>query len=133
MCVAVDKEQVVAGFINTHKDGMKFNIDDINRYILSLWNCGCGPVRLNFVREELLYYLDLCEGVCLRKTADGYIIDKSFLSDEMTEKEKKFFYNDKDLAKSFDLFCRLQVDIRTPRFLLDAMGYRFIYAERTVI
>ena len=127
MCVAVEKEQVVAGFINRNKDGMDFTLKDIDAYILSLWNAGCGPIRLNFTIKELKNYLERCDGVCLRITSDGYRIDKSFLSTKMTKQEQEFLHNDKNLAKSLDLFCRLQVDIRTPRHLLDVMGFRFIY------
>ena len=128
MSVAVDKEQVVAGFINRNKDHLEFTLEDVNAYILSLWNAGCGPIRLNFTSQELKNYLDKCDGVCLRIRKNGqYTIDKSLLSTKMSEKEKIFLRNDKELAKSFDLFCRLQVDIRTPRYLLDAMGFRFIY------
>ena len=127
MCVAIDKEQVVAGFINQNKDGFDFTLHDIYDYISSLWNAGCGPIRLNFKRQELQNYLESCNGICLRITPQGYKIDKSLLSEEMTPKEKEFLNNNKDLAKSFDLFCRLQVDLRTPRHLLDAMGFRFIY------
>ena len=128
MCVAIDKEQVVAGFINQNKDGLDFTLHDIYDYISSLWNAGCGPIRLNFKRQELQNYLESCNGICLRITPQGYKIDKSLLSEEMTPEEKEFLHNNKDLAKSFDLFCRLQVDLRTPRHLLDAMGFRFIYA-----
>lgn len=143
MCVAVEKEQVVAGFINRNKDGLDFTMRNINDYVLSLWNAGCGPIRVNFTDQEMRDYLDRCDGVCLRITPEGYKIDKSLLSSEMSEEEKKFFQDsedldsedldsenlgDKELAKSLDLFCRLQVDLRTPDSLLDAMGYRFIYA-----
>lgn len=128
MCVAIDKEQVVAGFINRNKDGLDFTLHDIYDYTSSLWNAGCGPIRLNFKRQELQNYLESCNDVCLRITPQGYKIDKSLLSEEMTPEEKEFLHNNKDLAKSFDLFCRLQVDLRTPRHLLDAMGFRFIYA-----
>lgn len=127
MCVAVDREQVVAGFVNRNKDGLEFTLDDVYHYIKSLWNAGCGPVRLNFTRYQMECYLKLCEGVCLRITPNGYRIDKSLLSDQMTDEEREFLHNSKELAKSFDLFCRLQVDLRTPRPLLDAMGFRFIY------
>lgn len=128
MSVAVDKEQVVAGFVNRNKDHLEFTLEDVNAYILSLWNAGCGPIRLNFTQQELKNYLDQCDGVCLRIRKDGYTIDKSLLSTKMSEREKVFLHNDEELAKSFDLFCRLQVDIRTPRHLLDAMGFRFLYA-----
>ena len=128
MCLAVDKEQVVAGFVNRNPDGREFTIDTIYNYISSLWNAGCGPIRLNFTRQEMFNYLNRCNGVCLWITPHGYRIDKTLLSDKMTEEERKFLHNDKELAKSFDLFCRLQVDFRTPGRLLDAMGFRFIYA-----
>ena len=53
MSVAVDKEQVVAGFVNRNNDKLEFTLDDVYSYILSLWNAGCGPVRLNFTRQEM--------------------------------------------------------------------------------
>ena len=128
MCVAVEKEQVVAGFVNRNNDGLEFTLLDIDDYILSLWNAGCGPIRLNFKRQELLNYLNQCDGVCLQITPCGYRIDKSLLSAEMTPEESEFLNDDEELAKSFDLFCRLQVDLRTPSSLLDAMGYRFLHS-----
>ena len=128
MCVSVEKEQVVAGFINRNKDGMDFTLDNIDTYIMSLWNAGCGPIRLNFTRQELRDYLDRCDGVCLKKIPDKYRIDKSLLSSEMTDDEAVFLHYNTALAKSFDLFCKLQVDLRTPHNLLDAMGFHFIYA-----
>ena len=36
MSVAVDVEQVVVGYVNTHQDGTRFVVDDINQYIISL-------------------------------------------------------------------------------------------------
>jgi hypothetical protein len=129
MAYAINVEQVVAGFVNTHKDGLQFDLKDVQNYTLHLWNCGVGPLRLNYTNAELENYLDLCIGVCLQRSPKRWKIDKSLLSDEMSPKEAKFLHNDKDLAKSFDLFYRLQVDIRTPHMLLDAMGFRFIYSE----
>ena len=126
IAVAVDRELVVCGYINTHKDGTEFTIDNIYDYIGRLWNAGCGPIRLNFTRDQMYYYLDKCEGICLDKTYNGYRINKSYLSDAMTPEEAKLFHNNKELAKSFDLWCRLQVDLRTPNRLLDAMGYHFL-------
>lgn len=127
MCVAVETEQVVAGYVNRNRNGTEFNLDDIENYIGTLWNAGCGPIRLNFTRDEMSRFLDACDGICLRKTVTGWQIDKELLSDEMSPKERELMHGDKELAKSFDLFCRLQVDFRTPYRLLDAMGYRFLY------
>lgn len=128
MAVAVDENLVVAGFVNTHKDGTLFDLDSIYNYIGVLWNAGCGPVRLNFTRDQMTRFLDSCDGICLKKTTDGWRIDKSLLSNAMTEKERELLRDSKELAKSFDLFCRLQVDWRTPNRLLDAMGFRYLYA-----
>lgn len=128
MCIAIEKEQVVAGFVNRNKDGAEFTMRDIDDYIRSLWNAGCGPVRVNFTDREMRDYLDRCDGVCLRITPRGYRIDKSLLSSEMTQEEREFLQGDPELARSLDLFCRLQVDLRTPNSLLDAMGFRFMYA-----
>lgn len=128
MCVAVDIEQVAAGYINRNKTGTSFTLEEIYNYIGTLWNAGCGPIRLNFTRDEMTRFLDSCVGICLNKTENGWLIDKSLLSSEMSEKERELMHGDPDLAKSFDLFCRLQVDFRTPNRLLDAMGYRFLYS-----
>ena len=129
MCLIVERENVVAGFINTNSDGLEFTLKDIDAYILSLWNIGCGPLRLNFRQRDLVNYLNRCKGICLDITNDGWKINKSYLSDKfISPMEKEFLHNDKNLAKSMDLFCRLQVDIRTPRLFLDAMGFRWTYA-----
>lgn len=127
MAYAIDKNTVIAGFVNTHKDKTEFDLNDIYDYILSLWNAGVGPIRLNFTKIEMKYYLEACVGVCLQRTSDHYYIDKSLLNDKMSKKEANLLNNNKELAKSFDLWCRLQVDLRTPRMLLDAMGYKFLY------
>ena len=129
MSVAVDKEQVIAGFININEDGLKFSVEDVYDYITSLWNAGCGPVRINFKKNELINYINRCNGICLRKIGfQCWRIDKSLLSDQMSPEEREFLNDNKELAKSFDLFCRLQVDLRTPNYLLDAMGFKFVYA-----
>ena len=129
MSVAVDKEQVIAGFININEDGLKFSVEDVYDYITSLWNAGCGPVRINFKKNELINYINRCNGICLRKIGfQCWRIDKSLLSDQMSPEEREFLNDNKELAKSFDLFCRLQVDPRTPNYLLDAMGFKFVYA-----
>lgn len=129
MSVAVDKEQVIAGFININEDGLEFSVEDIYDYITSLWNAGCGPVRINFKKNELINYINRCNGICLRKIGfQCWRIDKSLLSDQMSPEEREFLNDNKELAKSFDLFCRLQVDLRTPNYLLDAMGFKFVYA-----
>ena len=129
MCIAVEKEEVVAGFINNREDGLVFSVDDVYEYIRSLWNAGCGPVVLNFKRIELIYFLDDCDGVCLRKAAgiDRWQIDKSLLNHEMTPDEYDFCYGDKELAKKFDLFCKLQIDPCLCGNMLDALGFRFIH------
>lgn len=127
MCIAIEKEQVVAGFVNQNSDGTEFTIDQVNDYIMSLWNAGCGPIRLNFTQQELRDFLESCRGICLSSTHPGYVIDKSNLSSDMTEQERKALRNDKKLADSFALFCKLRVDLRTPDRLLDFMGFRFMY------
>lgn len=128
MCVAIEKEQVVAGYVNRHDDGWEFTLDDINQYIVSLWNAGCGPIRLNFTQQELESYLDRCDGICLTKTAGGYMVDKTNLNIELTPEEREILCDDEELTKSYALFCKLHVDLRTPDGLLDAMGFRFMYA-----
>ncbi len=127
MCVAIEKEQAVAGYVNRHADGTEFTIQQVNDYIISLWNAGCGAIRLNFTQEELRDYLDSCRGICLSTTEPGYVIDKSGLDFAMTPEESRFLNNDAGLARSFALFCRLKVDLKTPDRLLDAMGFRFMY------
>lgn len=128
MCVAVEKEQVVAGYVNQHDDGFLFTLDDLNEYILSLWNAGCGPIRLNFTQQELQGYLNRCDGICLSNTVDGYVVNKAHLNIDLTQEEAALLHDDEGLAKSYALFCALQVDLRTPDRLLDAMGFQFMYA-----
>ena len=128
MCVASEKEQAVAGYVNRHKDGWEFTIQHLNDYIMSLWNAGCGPIRLNFTQQELRDYLESCRGICLSSTRAGYVIDKSGLDFVMTEEERSFLNDDPKRAQSFALFCKLRVDVKTPDYLLDAMGFRFMYA-----
>lgn len=129
MCVAIDTEQVVAGFVNTHEDGLVFSTHDIYEYIISLWNAGCGPVRLNFTKQEMINYLDSCRGICLSIEKPGWVIDKSLLNFVMTPDERIFLHNDAKLARSFALFCKLQVSLNTPDRLLDAMGFSFMYKD----
>lgn len=128
MCMAIDKEQVVAGYVNLHEDGTSVTIDALNKYIRSFWNAGCGPIRLNFTQQELRSFLDCCEGICLSDTLHGYIIDKSGLGHNLSQEEQVFLGNDEELYKSYDLFRKLHVDLRTPDYLLDAMGFQFVYA-----
>ena len=129
MSYAIDKEQVVAGFVNTHKTGTRFALDDIYEYTRLLWNAGVGPIRLNYTRQEMSDFLGICVGHFLQREGNGYRIDKSLLKGTFTQKERAFFKTDsEELARSFDLFCQLQVDMRTPELLLDAMGYHYIYA-----
>lgn len=131
MAVAIDKNLVVAGFINTSEDKLEFTLEDVIGYILiRLWNAGAGPVRWNFTEYQLARYLDNCDGVCLRCVGTNkYIVDKSLLNPNFNSpREAELMNNAPELAKAFDLFCRLQVDTRTDRYLLDAMGYRWIYA-----
>ena len=169
---AIDVEQVVGGFINVHEDGEYFVLQDVYDYISSLWNAGCGPIRLNFTRPEMVKYLDRCNGICLdvcntrriyytgkrdgkkrwinefnygiyyvteRGIIEGeaanyyqWRINKSYLEPlpENVKEERNFFRNyNKAMAISFDLFCRLQIDLRTPRNLLDTMGFGFIHRQ----
>lgn len=128
MCVTIEKEQAVAGYVNQHEDGQKFTIKDLNNYVMSLWNVGCGPIRLNFTQRELKEYLELCRKICLRDHCEEYVIDKVKLVSDMTKDEYNFWKDDTDRARSFALFCKLQVDVKTPDYLLDAMGFRFMYA-----
>ena len=128
MSVAIDTEQVIAGFVNINKDGLEFSVEDIYDYITSLWNAGCGPLRINFKKDELINYINRCNGICLRKIGfQCWRIDKSLLSDQMSPEEREFLNDNEEFAKSFDLFCRLQVDLRTPIYILDAMGFKFLY------
>lgn len=129
MSVALEVEQAVAGFVNTSPDGMEFTIEDVNDYIMSLWNAGCGPVRLNFTQQDLRHYLNWCRGICLSKNHPGYKIDKSLLEDDLSDKERKTLNDDKKRIWSFLLFCELRVDLNTPDRLLSAMGFRFMYKE----
>ena len=128
-CVAVETNQVIAGYVNTHPNGHVFTIDDVYNYIRSLWNAGCGPIRLNFTQQELRDYLESCRGICLSSTYPGYMIDKSGLNFVMTAEERRLLGDNPKRAQSFALFCKLQVDIMTPDYLLDAMGFRFMYKK----
>ena len=128
MAIAINVEQVVAGFINRNCHEKKFDVDDVYDYIRSLWNAGCGPIRLNFTREDLICFLDKCCTVCLEKDDKEYIINKELLNDCLSLEERDFFRtDDKDIARSFDLFCKLKVDLRTPKLLMYAMGFDFMY------
>lgn len=128
MSVALEVEQAVAGFVNTSPDGRQFAIEDVNVYIMSLWNAGCGPVRLNFTQPELHSFLDKCCDICLVKTATGYKVEKSKIDIErLTQREREALGGDEKRARSFVLFCDLRVDLKTPDRLLDAMGFRFMY------
>ena len=129
MAYALEKEQAIAGFINTHEAGIEFTLNDINEYIRSLWNAGVGLIILNFTQKELKAYLDTCDKICLDKTINGYRINKNYLNPNMTREERELLHNNEALARSFDLFCKLRVDLRTPELLLDAMGFHYIYAD----
>lgn len=129
-CVALDVEQAVAGFINTRPDGQEFTVANVNDYIMSLWNAGCGPIRLNFTQPELRTFLDKCCNLCLSKTADGYVIEKRRINTgELTQRERRTLGGDEQRAQAFVLFCKLHVDMKTPDRLLDAMGFRFMYRD----
>ena len=128
MSVALEVEQAVAGFVNTSPDGRQFTIEDVNAYIMSLWNAGCGPVRLNFTQPELHSFLDKCCDICLVKTATGYKVEKSKIDiGRLTQQEWEVLGGDERRARSFVLFCDLRVDLKTPDLLLDAMGFRFMH------
>ena len=128
MSVALEVEQAVAGFVNTSPDGRQFAIEDVNVYIMSLWNAGCGPVRLNFTQPELHSFLDKCCDICLVKTATGYKVEKSKIDiGRLTQQEWEVLGGDERRARSFVLFCDLRVDLKTPDLLLDAMGFRFMH------
>ena len=128
MSVALEVEQAVAGFVNTSPDGRQFVIEDVNTYIMSLWNAGCGPVRLNFTQPELHSFLDKCCDICLVKTATGYKVEKSKIDiGRLTQQEWEVLGGDERRARSFVLFCDLRVDLKTPDLLLDAMGFRFMH------
>lgn len=128
MSVALEVEQAVAGFVNTSPNGRQFAIEDVNTYIMSLWNAGCGPVRLNFTQPELHSFLDKCCDICLVKTATGYKVEKSKIDiGRLTQQEWEALGGDEKRARSFVLICDLRVDLKTPDRLLDAMGFRFMY------
>lgn len=128
MSVALEVEQAVAGFVNTSPDGRQFAIEDVNTYIMSLWNAGCGPVRLNFTQPELHSFLDKCCDICLVKTATGYKVEKSKIDiGRLTQQEREVLGGNERRARSFVLFCDLRVDLKTPDLLLDAMGFRFMH------
>ena len=134
MAVALEVEQAVAGYVNTHRHGEEFTIENIRNYIMSLWNCGCGPIVLNFNKNDLIQFLESCKGICLSKDTvgkDKWKIDKSYLAQEEPfdmEDIKRYFDYDEEKIRKFKLFCKLRVRLlHTPDNLLDAMGFRFMY------
>lgn len=131
MSVALDVEQAVAGFVNTRPDGTEFDLPQVNEYIMSLWNAGCGPVRLNFTQAQLDEFLKSCCKICLavKGSHPRYVIEKSRLDFTPTKEESRALGNDPEKIRSFALFCKLHVSLRTPDRLLEAMGFRFMYRD----
>lgn len=123
MCVAIDKELVVVGFLNQQAGNESFTIDDVMEYVRMLWNAGCGPIRLNFSRQELVDFLAVCSPL-INMSADSYQMDHSAItisSDDISQ------YGNEYNAWSYKLFTILCARRNTPNHLLDAMGYRFLH------
>lgn len=123
MCVAVEKELVMAGFLNQQADKDVFTVDDIMEYVRMLWNAGCGPIRLNFSRQELADFLLNCS---LVKNAEdfSYTINPDGLH---ITNEEIASHGNKGNAISYKIFDSLNAQRNVPYELLDQMGYRFLY------
>lgn len=122
MCVAVDKELIVAGFLNQQADNASFTIDDIMEYVRMLWNAGCGPIRLNFSRQDLADFLARCYPI-VTTLPDSYQMNSDAIEVSSDDIDTYGKYN----AKSFSLFDKLNARRNTPDSLLDAMGYYFLH------
>ena len=135
MSICVEKEQVVCDFLNHREHGATFTLKELIDHTDSMWNAGCGPIRLNFTEEEMRGFLVLCEGKFLEKAGkDKWTIDKSKLATMLTEEEKEYHgiknalhkLEEKTIAQRIDLFCQLGVDIQTNKYLLEHMGCEFL-------
>ena len=123
MCVALDKELLVAGFINHRNDDPKqFKIDDVLSFIGVLWNSGCGPIRPNFTVNELKDYLASCAPIICESNGSYSI---NFHAVNPNHDIKKAF-KDTDNAKKIELLNCLHANINIPRTLLCAIGYGFL-------
>lgn len=124
MCLALDKEHLVAGFINRTKDQERFRLEDVMGFINVLWNIGCGPVSPNFTQQELQDFLTTkCEFVITEDSDGSFYIDRSSLYPR--EKALQCFDN-MEQAKRVELLLRLNARINIPHQLLSAIGYGFM-------
>lgn len=126
MRAAVGKEAVVAGYVNQHNNGEFLSADAIYAYLPSLRNAGCGPIRLDFTREDIERFLNQCVGICLSRVPGGYVIDKSTILNGISIGDHKgLLFMDRRQAESYALFHKLKVDERTPDGVKDVMGFEF--------
>lgn len=125
MCVALDKELAVAGYLNTRPIEESFTVENIMHYVDSLWNAGCGPIRLNFTVPELQRFLESSSPV-IQKKGDAFHLNTDSLQVDGFVREA--LKNDRYIL-SFALFSKLKAIINVPRILLDEMGYGFFFAE----
>ncbi len=130
MCVAIDKELVVIGYINNHledNDNVSFDLDDIYAYIVTLWDVGCGPIRVNFTKSDMEDYLEQCvRSHILEKTGDD---GRYVFRNHMTPRRAEFLehYRNNLCAERYDIFCSFGGQLSARAELLKSMGYGFLY------
>lgn len=128
MAIAVEKELVVAGFINKHPDGHVFSLKDVDNFRRLLWNAGCGALRLNFTQQEMDDFLSNCSPIIL-KIGNKFVIKKDSL--KASERNIKVCGSEEN-AKSYDLLIRMGVVPKADEelwLLYDFMGYRFLHEK----
>ncbi len=123
MCVGLDKELLVAGYVNQMADNESFTINDMMEYMGELWNAGCGPISPNFTRQELWDYLHSCKSL-IQECNGHFTIDRSSLNPNGAV--KKIFESNEKNAISYELLLRLHASINIPKQLLNAIGYGFM-------
>lgn len=125
MCVALDKGIVVAGYVKKYSN-RSFSPEDIIQYTRSLWNAGCGPVILNFTKQDLDSFLSSLDPIIQRR-GDKYQanIEKIDVEEDLL----RYFKNHEN-ARYFKLFCILNARFNTPKPIINAMGYDFLYIRR---
>lgn len=123
MCVAVDKELIVAGFVSRRLERIDFSVDDVMDYSHTLWNAGCGPIRLNFTESELEDYLESC-GPVIEKDGNHFVFSPDYLA---VDREIADYVGEQN-AKRFSLLDSLDARVNNVSyFLLSTMGYQFIF------
>lgn len=125
MCVALDKELLIAGYLNSKDLKSSFTVDDLIEYMRSLWNAGCGPVCPNFTKWELDSFLSSSK--LFDKKDNSYVLNREQLS------SVPYAYRLNQISEEnrwkFILFCELEAKWNVPRNLLNATGYSFLFAQ----